>query len=363
MNSVSFFMGANTPEGFYSLFDDLYYPDDGWKIYIIKGGPGTGKSTLMKKLAAEAENKGYFIERIYCSSDPNSLDALIIPEIKISIADGTSPHIIEPKYPGVCETIINLGDCWNKTRLDENINEIMRITKLNSSHHKQCTRYLKAAGIINDEIYSTVDRLFNQEKADRFIERIKKEILIKSNDDYKTKSRFLSAFTPEGITVNYNSIISLCSKTYCLKDDCTVASDYIINRISDLLSFNGVSYIKCMNPLKPERAEHLILPDAGICFFTSNSYHPSVENNNSNINCTRFYDKEKLAEIRNRVVFLKKAKLEFINEAIICLKNAKATHDILESYYIAAMDFNKTSEISNKLMNDIFNVSRETSDK
>ena len=361
MNSVSFFMGANTPYGFYSLFNELYNPEEGWRAYIIKGGPGTGKSTLMKNIARAAENNNYKVERIYCSSDPESLDAIIIHELKISVADGTSPHTIEPKYPGVCETIINFGDCWDKIKLDNNHNEIIKITKLNSSYHKQCVRFLKAAAIIEKEIISVISPIFNKEKADRFIERLKNEIVIKTDNNGITKNRFLSALTPSGITVNYNSIISLCNKTISLKDDYTVASDYIINNICDILALNNINTIRCLNPLNPERAEHIILPDSGICIFTSDSYHPSLENNNRNINCSRFYSKDKFNEIKNRVVFLKKAKQEFINEAISCLANAKKSHDLLESYYIAAMDFSKTSEIKNKIINEIVNVSRETS--
>ena len=37
------FMGANTPQGFVSFFDELYNPYENCTPYIIKGGPGTGK--------------------------------------------------------------------------------------------------------------------------------------------------------------------------------------------------------------------------------------------------------------------------------------------------------------------------------
>ena len=77
-----FFLGANSPYGFISIFNNLYYPEEDWFAYIIKGGPGTGKSTLMKKLAKEANLRGINTELIYCSSDPSSLDAVIFPQLK-----------------------------------------------------------------------------------------------------------------------------------------------------------------------------------------------------------------------------------------------------------------------------------------
>lgn len=90
--NVSFFLGANSPTGFVSQFSKVYNLTDGWRVYIIKGGPGTGKSSLMKKIAAAAQNIGLSTQLCYCSSDPKSLDAVIIPERLFMIADGTAPH-------------------------------------------------------------------------------------------------------------------------------------------------------------------------------------------------------------------------------------------------------------------------------
>lgn len=91
--AVDFFMGANTPQGFVSKFDQLADPAEGWRKFIIKGGPGTGKSGLMKRLATALAGKCGTVELIHCSSDVSSLDAVIAGEIKASIADGTAPHV------------------------------------------------------------------------------------------------------------------------------------------------------------------------------------------------------------------------------------------------------------------------------
>ena len=107
---VSFFFGANSRKEYTSLFSSVYDKRADGMHYILKGGPGTGKSTLMKKIAVELERKGYFVERGYCSADPNSLDMVIAPEINFSILDGTSPHTFDATYPGVTESIINYNN-------------------------------------------------------------------------------------------------------------------------------------------------------------------------------------------------------------------------------------------------------------
>ena len=107
---LHFFLGANTPQGFVSRFDQLADPAGGWREFVIKGGPGTGKSTLMKRVAAAAEGRCEQIELIHCSSDADSLDGVILHDVKTSIADGTSPHAGVPN-------IINLTSAGGRGKL------------------------------------------------------------------------------------------------------------------------------------------------------------------------------------------------------------------------------------------------------
>lgn len=86
------FPGGNTAKGFHSYYDNII--GDNWnKLFIIKGGPGVGKSSLMKKIGYEMVEKGYDVEFHQCSSDNNSLDGLVVPALKIAIVDGTAPQV------------------------------------------------------------------------------------------------------------------------------------------------------------------------------------------------------------------------------------------------------------------------------
>ena len=73
--SVDFFLGATTPAGFKGYFAPLRR-EPGMQLVLLKSGPGCGKSTLMKRLARAAQEKGEPIQRIHCASDPDSLDGV-----------------------------------------------------------------------------------------------------------------------------------------------------------------------------------------------------------------------------------------------------------------------------------------------
>lgn len=96
LNYIQYFLGANSPSGFYSLYDQLLPPETARAIYILKGGPGCGKSTLMRAVAALARQAGEGAEYILCSGDPDSLDAVIFPNLAVALVDGTAPHGMAP---------------------------------------------------------------------------------------------------------------------------------------------------------------------------------------------------------------------------------------------------------------------------
>ena len=72
--NVDFYLGALGPHGFCGYFDRLCQEPDR-QMYLIKSGPGCGKSTMMRKIA---EASPLPVQRIHCSSDPDSLDGVIL---------------------------------------------------------------------------------------------------------------------------------------------------------------------------------------------------------------------------------------------------------------------------------------------
>ena len=92
-----YFPGANTGRGFIGHFEGIVPPwSEPHYTYVLKGGPGVGKSTLMKKCAAIARANGFTVEEFRCASDPESFDAVRIPQRRLVLLDGTAPHTIDP---------------------------------------------------------------------------------------------------------------------------------------------------------------------------------------------------------------------------------------------------------------------------
>ncbi len=125
----AYFLGSNSAYGFYSCYEHLADPAQGDFLWVIKGGAGCGKSTFMKKIAAEAEKQGFSVEYIYCSGDPDSLDGIYIPELHTAYTDGTAPHVQEPPFPASRGAYLDLGQFYDIPSLMEHYDEIKDATK------------------------------------------------------------------------------------------------------------------------------------------------------------------------------------------------------------------------------------------
>lgn len=352
--NTDFFLGGNTPRGFVSFFDELYNPYKTSGAYIIKGGPGTGKSTFMKKIADVLEKKGVAVERVHCASDPESLDGIIAPDIDFSMADGTSPHVLEPKFPGAAETIVNLGQFWNKELLCSNRDTIVRLTLENSLCHRRSSNYLSAAGSLDSQTKALAGSFVRNEKIDSFVTRFAARELKKtsSKEPGRRYRRFLSAITPDGTVLFEETLRKLACRIIALEDRYGVAASLIVSRIGDIAIRKGYDVIFCACPLDPTESEHIIIPDLSLALVTIKKEHPFTVAPDRVIHCDRFI-REEIKECRQTLRLNIKLKSLLIDESVRLLSQARSTHDLLEVEYRKAMDFDALTEYTEEFINKL----------
>lgn len=352
---ISSFLGANTPQGFVSFFDELYNPYKNYRMYIIKGGPGTGKSTLMKKLYEKCKENYISTERVLCSSDPESLDGLIIEELKTAIADGTFPHVIEPKFPGAVECIINTGAFWNNEKLLGQSDTIRSLTLENSLLHRRSAKYLSAAGSVCSENLKVTSGYIDMEKLRSFAFRFcKRELPDKKNAQPGRRfKRFISAVTPNGNVFLDETVTKLSARIIGIADEYSNCSCTLCNIIGDTAIKNGYDCIFCHCPLKPHgECEHIIIPELSLCLMTVKKAHRTQLLCDRLIHVSRFMYEGAEKQL-TLLKFNRKLTSLLVSEAVKHLKGAKRVHDELEKIYVDAMNFNALGEYTDKITEEI----------
>lgn len=355
---VDFFMGANSSNGFYSYYDELRIPKKGFRSFLIKGGSGTGKSGLMKKIANKFVEQDNLTEYIHCSSDPDSLDGVILHKANCSVVDATPPHVIEPDYPGGYETVINICEFFDEEKLESRLDKTIHFVAENSKCHVKCRKFIHCAEVLLSDNASYVKENTDFEKVIRNAQRICHAEIPKKKDNTSignVKRRLLTAITNKGILTYENTIKALCDEVITIKDSYGVASVCLLEVVCDYAISNGYDVYCCYSPLDPiKQLEHLFIPELRLGFITESAMCEFDSITSSKIiNFTRFTDMQKLADKKQFLKFNKKMAFEMLDQAVLILKDAKDIHDDMEIQYTDAVDFSRLDEKTDEVIDKI----------
>ncbi len=348
-----YFLAANSADGFLSKFDKCYDAMSGWRAYIIKGGPGTGKSSFMRKLAESARQKQIPFELCPCSSDPDSLDAVIFPTLKKVIMDGTAPHTIDPKYPAVCEEIINMGEFWDTDKLLAASEEIISLSQKNSNFHKLASQYIKAAGQVTKNNFSIALSATDIEKCiHTALKLADKHLPVKQDTGIKWE-RFLGGITPKG-EIHYTETVNSFERKILIDDKYGASASIILSALSDIAVSRGYEIILIKNALLPnDVTDGILIPELSLAVCREDE-KIKYKSDTRRIHWGRFTDMEHIGRHKQKIAFNKKLSRRLLSGAIETLSAAKDTHDKLEAYYITAMDFDKLHQFRDIFIEKFF---------
>ncbi len=347
-SDIKYFLGSNTNEGFYSLFDELYDPEEDWKVYVIKGGPGCGKSTLMGRVAGEIEGLGFNVERVMCASDPKSHDAIICRERKFAMVDGTAPHIIEPQYYGAVEEIVNMGEALDTKVLRAAAGDIRSLCTANSQCYKKAANYMKAAASLMRNSKRLQDEYIDYEKLYNYVIRFAKKNLSGAEGDGRVAYRFLTAVTNEGEVTFSDSFVSDYDRVISIDDPIGSVSGQLLDCLLSVAMDCGMNAVAGVSPYDTEELLQLFFPDKKIGIVRGNTFPVT-----STIHASRFIVGDGLKAHKNRITFNKRAAKELNAAAVASLVDAKAIHDEIEGIYTSAIDYTVVNSKSDAILDKI----------
>lgn len=343
------FPGGNTSQGFYSFHDNIIGLDRNM-LYILKGMPGGGKSSMMKEIGKRATEEGYMLEYHHCPSDPSSIDGVVINELGIAIIDGTYPHMVDPIMPGLLDEIVDLGKYADGAKIVNNRDEILKAKRENKSSYRSAYSFFRAGReILNEIVKSNMERM-NFGKVNSLTYNIIEEIF-KGKKTYErvgnTRHLFNRALTPKGLIDYTDTLINDIEHTYYLKGEYGTGSSTLMTRVVEEAVLRGYYVEVFHQPLIPQKINSIVIPQLSISFITD-KVNERVEGNTINLDD---YLMTKIDLVDNYNIFE-----NLIGKGIEYLKNAKVNHDILEKYYHEAIDFDGIEEEKQKLIGKINSI-------
>ncbi len=349
------FPGGNTSKGFYSFYDYIIKPDAS-RIFVIKGGPGVGKSTFMRKIGEAMLEKGYDVEFHCCSSDNGSLDGVVIPAIGVALLDGTAPHVVDPRNPGAVDEIIHLGDHWNTRGIAGNRQEILESNREVGRLFRRAYGYLASAKIFLDQVES-----YYQDTGALDVGALDKLCLDLTHEIFEGRERqtdkpgarhlFITAITPDGPVSHLDTVADRLSRRYIISGDDGTGKTTLVRRLMDAAMMRGFNVEAYHCALTPDNIDHLVIPALDTAVINSvepHFYRPRGEDRvidtmqfvNPLLNTQYLAEKTTAREMYRRSMEL----------AVDFIAKAKAEHDRMETFYVPYMNFDEVDARREKIL-------------
>lgn len=327
MQSIHYFAGANTARGFVSRFHNIVPEENRRRMVYLKGGPGVGKSTLMKRVAEAAQEKGQEVVYFHCSSDPDSLDGVALPGTGVGLMDATAPHVYDPAIPGARDVLISLGDYLDEKALMPHLGEIAAIQRDIAARFRRCWRYLAAAGEV---LHSAETAAEDEGKVEQLADEWARTLPLRGGTGSVTEL-FASAFTPKGLLQITD--FSHMERRVTLEVPFGAHATELMRRIARKAAGRGLDVVLLLDPLTPEEVAHVLIPAHGVAFCTAVRRTDQGE----------WLDADAVFRLREG----SERELSFDRNAceLLCqraseqLASAHALHDELERFYIKNMDY------------------------
>ena len=356
------FPGGNTANGFHSFYDYLI-PADANKIFVVKGGPGVGKSSFMKRIGEEMLSRGHNVEYHHCSSDGNSLDGVALPDAGIALLDGTAPHVVDPKHPGAIDEIIHLGDYWNELAIRANRESVLAMTKEIGRLFRKAYGYLRGAKNYQDEYISYFNDTgaVNQGALNSIALGFERQVLPSNAKAVAPRERhlFATAITPTGPVSHVANLVEGSQQVIVLQGGPGTGTGFVVSHLRNALAARGF-YVEVYHcALDPQRIEHLVIPELSLAVVTSREPHAYVGKASWVEDLNVLVDDERLALYRPDMERALTDSQYAFNTAIGFILRAKALHDELETFYVPNMDFKAINARRDKTMRRIIELTRE----
>ncbi len=355
------FPGGNSCYGFYSFYDHIV-PVSAINKLVLKGGPGVGKSTFMKMIGADLSSQNIDVEYHWCSSDNNSLDGVVGGNRQVCLLDGTAPHVVDPRYPGAIDRIINLGEYWDADKIAANRENIVKLTNRISLCFNRAYNRLNEAHLALEEWKSYIQEACDSASVNRNVLALGDDFLQHCPKTYEApRHLFAAAISPEGIVTKAESLVEDDFAILAVKGSPGGGCKNLFLHVEHQLQLAGIYAEIYHCPFDPKSIDMIIIPASKSILLDITANVVDYEKVLPSRKYKRFLDFDQFLDesVLNPYAKLVSSSRERfstgIQEAMDFIKTAKTYHDELETHYIPAMDFEAIDELRKEVVESLLN--------
>ncbi|HRY12526.1 MAG TPA: hypothetical protein P5309_03035 [Syntrophomonadaceae bacterium] len=344
------FVSSFTSLGFRTFIPDLV--DGIKKVFILKGAPGTGKSTFIRLVGETLSEQGYDIEYWVSSLDPVTPDGVYIPQLDTAVVNGSLKIPVDPQYPQVREIMINLGE-YCQGIAAESFRTVTELLDSIKASQEQAVHFIQASTEARQEI-----RHFNSIHLDTaaiqvLIDEISGRIM-----DYRPAERhyFARTLTPDGMADYIDDLSRDCQQRYIFKGCPGSGGSIVIAQLISQAREKGywLEYYHC--GLEYDQLVMVIIRSLQVALIETDQV--DIESRQGD----KVIDMQKYLHIDSSDPFcFKCSETSRLGESLLLqaqqeLGNVKKQTRLVKKYYCEAMDFERLDQKRAEVIRDILKI-------
>ena len=318
------------------------YPRDWYtldsRVVLLKGGAGTGKSTLMRAVLAQWQRQGRETAAFFCGSDPASLDAVCTADRTRCVLDATAPHAVEARFPAAVERIVDLGSGLSRPLLRERLPELAVSAEEQRALRQSAGEKLRIAAETARRECALTGEGVSAALLTRCAARLSGQLFGRERGREGERRAYLSGVTPDGMLCLYETMTALCPRIFVL-EGAAGAAQRLMQLLRQRAAQAGLLTVACPCALRPECIEHLLLPAVGAAVTTSGPFHSVDFPVYRRLYLPRYRTEPLSAAARHERERLTAVRGQLCTEAAAFLRAARQRHQREEELYGSAMDW------------------------
>lgn len=351
-----YFLTSNSGRGFVNYFDSeishLNY------VYVLKGAPGNGKSTLIRNVGNYFQKQGYAIDMIHSSFDPNSLDGIIVKELGIGVVEGMSPHIIEPKIPVISGERINMDIACDTRQLQMVNDKIIALYQTLDETLSQYSQSIAESLRLHDELEQYFTGSLNIDAANQLASTMIHNIFGQNQkrEEATVKHRFFDAITENGNIDFVQELTKNIDTRYFIKGGPGSGKSSLMKQMVKGAQERGYDVELYHCDFDPDSLDMIIIPERNVAAFDStppHEYSPEREGDEIIDTYTLMNEADTAEKYKKEI---NEATDTFESEwtkATSYLRQAKEAYQEIKNIYSQTITFGQIEEIEKDLLKKI----------
>ena len=161
---------------------------------------------------------------------------------------------------------------------------------------------------------------------------------------------FLGGVTHRGEICRFDTVEALCPRIYAIIDSAGLGNE-MLETVVQAAQAKHFDIIACPNPDRPQELQHVLIPEKGLAFITTNARNPYDGKPDRRLRLDAMAEEKLTRAQKAKLRFTHRVEASLLDEAVGALSDAKKAHDALENAYHPCVDFEGVTALAEREIN------------